>query len=181
VRISAVIFACAFLFISVSTQAQHAPGGSAPAGPLPQPQPPAGKDGILTDTQGVDFKSYMQRMYRIVQSSWNPLIPKEVNPPVNKSGEVVIRFKILPGGKVMDGGMVLEGRSGDPALDRAAWGAIQTSVFPPLPAEFKGPYLELRFHFRYNLDGKLNASGKAPKAASLHGPAGVTLGYNSKF
>ena len=41
--------------------------------------------------------------------------------------------------------------SGDVALDRAAWGGITASApFAPLPSEFHGPYLALRFHFYYN-------------------------------
>ncbi len=41
--------------------------------------------------------------------------------------------------------------SGDVALDRPAWGSIAgCDPFPPLPAEFKGPYLGLRFVFIYN-------------------------------
>ena len=48
--------------------------------------------------------------------------------------------------------MVLEGRSGDTSLDRAAWGAITGSSYPPLPADFKGPFLELRAYFLYNME-----------------------------
>ncbi len=47
--------------------------------------------------------------------------------------------------------MRLVGQSGDIALDRAAWGGITASnPFPPLPSEFHGNYLALRFHFFYN-------------------------------
>jgi hypothetical protein len=51
----------------------------------------------------------------------------------------------------MDGSMVLEGSSGDTALDRAAWGALVGSNYPPLPHDFHGPYLELRALFMYNI------------------------------
>ena len=181
-HIPTVILACGVLLISLSIQAQTVPAGSAPASPCAaHPQASAGKEGILSDTQGVDFKPYLQRMYRIVQSSWKPLMPKEVDAPVFKTGEVAICFKILPNGRLMEHGMVLEGRSGDEALDRAAWGAIATSVFPPLPAEFKGPYLEVRFFFMYNEDRKPAASRKLPKPPNLTGPVGVTLGYSSKL
>ncbi|HUX43959.1 MAG TPA: hypothetical protein VMV57_04335, partial [Terracidiphilus sp.] len=77
--------------------------------------PGAGTGGvqILSDTQGVDFNSWLQRWYRETERTWDPLIPDEVNPPILKSGAVVIRFKVLPNGRLMDGSMVLEGRSGD--------------------------------------------------------------------
>ena len=43
--------------------------------------------------------------------------------------------------------------SGDVALDRAAWAGISGSnPFPPLPTDFTGPYLALRFRFYYNPD-----------------------------
>jgi outer membrane biosynthesis protein TonB len=107
---------------------------------------------ILSDTQGVDFNSYIRRAVHETQHTWDPLIPDEVNAPINKTGTVMIRFKILPNGRVMEGSMILEGRSGDSALDRAAWGAITGSNYPALPREFHGPYLELRFLFLYNTD-----------------------------
>jgi hypothetical protein len=41
--------------------------------------------------------------------------------------------------------------SGDVPLDRAAYAGIKASdPFPPLPTEFGGPYLALRFRFYYN-------------------------------
>ena len=37
-------------------------------------------------------------------------------------------------------------------LDRAAWGALTGSNYPPLPRDFHGPYLELRAFFLYNME-----------------------------
>ena len=115
--------------------------------------PGAGTGGIevLSDTQGVDFTFWLQRWHWETERTWDPLIPDEVNPPILKSGAVVIRFKVLPNGRLMDGSMVLEGRSGDTGLDRAAWGALTGSNYPPLPRAFHGPYLELRAVFLYNM------------------------------
>ncbi|HTW82256.1 MAG TPA: energy transducer TonB [Terracidiphilus sp.] len=111
----------------------------------------AGAPQILSDTQGVDFSSWLARWHYETQKTWDPLIPDEVNAPIYKSGMVVIRFKVLPNGRLMDGSVMLEGRSGDTALDRAAWGALVGSNYPPLPREFHGPYLELRAFFFYNM------------------------------
>ena len=123
--------------------------GAQPVGGLSR-HPGAGAGGvqILSDTQGVDFNSWLHRWYYETEHTWDPLIPDEVNPPILKSGAVQIRFKVLPNGQVTD--MVLEGRSGDTGLDRAAWGALTGSNYPPLPREFHGPYLELRALFLYN-------------------------------
>jgi outer membrane biosynthesis protein TonB len=108
---------------------------------------------ILSDQQGVDFRAWLQRWHHETEITWDPLIPDEVNPPLLKSGMVVIRFKVLPNGRLMEpDGVVLEGRSGDTALDRAAWGALTGSNYPPLPRDFHGPYLELRAYFLYNME-----------------------------
>jgi outer membrane biosynthesis protein TonB len=116
--------------------------------------PGAGTGGVqvLSDTQGVDFSNWLMRWHRETERTWDPLIPDEVNPPILKSGQLMIRFKVLPNGRLMDGSMVLEGSSGDVALDRAAWGALTGSNYPPLPREFHGPYLELRAWFLYNME-----------------------------
>jgi hypothetical protein len=116
--------------------------------------PGAGTGGIevLSDTQGVDFSSWLARWHWETEHTWDPLIPDEVNAPIYKSGMVAIRFKVLPNGRLMDGSLILEGRSGDVALDRAAWGALTGSNYPPLPRDFHGPYLELRAWFLYNME-----------------------------
>ena len=68
---------------------------------------------------------------------------------VSKKGKVSIEFVIKKDGTIA--GMNLRSPSGDVALDRAAWGGITASVpFAPLPGEYHGPYLALRFHFYYN-------------------------------
>lgn len=116
--------------------------------------PGAGSGGVqvLSDTEGVDFNSWLQRWHWETERTWDPLIPDEVNPPILKQGVVIIRFKVLPNGRLMDGSMQLEGRSGDTGLDRAAWGALTGSNYPPLPRDFHGPYLELRAEFLYNME-----------------------------
>jgi outer membrane biosynthesis protein TonB len=116
--------------------------------------PGAGSGGVqvLSDTQGVDFSNWLQRWHWETEHTWDPLIPDEVNPPISKAGQLVIRFKVLPNGRIMDGSMRLEGSSGDVALDRAAWGALTGSNYPPLPHDFHGPFLELRAWFLYNMD-----------------------------
>ena len=115
--------------------------------------PGAGAGGvqILTPTQGVDFSYWLRAWYYDTERTWDPLIPDEVNPPINKAGQVLIRFKVGRDGRVLDGSMQLEGSSGDSALDRAAWGAITGSSYPPLPSAFHGPYIELRALFLYNM------------------------------
>jgi TonB family protein len=104
---------------------------------------------VLSDTQGVDFGPYLERVLQAVRMNWYNIIPEEARPPLLKKGKVAIEFAITKDGKVA--GMTLRLPSGDVALDRAAWGGITASApFAPLPNEFHGPYLALRFHFYYN-------------------------------
>jgi len=106
---------------------------------------------VLSDTMGVDFGPYLQRVLHDVRQNWYNIIPEAARPPLMKKGKVSIEFAILKDGRIA--GMQLTGTSGDVALDRAAWGGITgSSPFPPLPGEFRGDYLALRFHFYYNPD-----------------------------
>lgn len=103
---------------------------------------------ILSDTQGVDFGPYLQRILQDVRENWYHLIPESAE---MKKGKLAIEFAITKDGKVAD--MRLVASSGDTALDRPAWGSITASnPFPPLPSDFTGPYLALRFRFYYNPD-----------------------------
>ncbi len=110
----------------------------APSGGLSM-HPGAGTGGvqILSDTQGVDFSSWLARWHYITQLTWDPLIPDEVNPPILKSGVVAIASKFCPTARSID--MQLDGRSGDTALDRAAWGAITGSSYPASAPRFPRP------------------------------------------
>jgi TonB family protein len=104
---------------------------------------------ILSDTMGVDFGPYLSRVLHDVRVNWYNLIPEVARAPLMKKGKVSIEFAILRNGQVA--GMQITTPSGDISLDRAALGGISGSnPFPPLPGEFRGSYLALRFHFFYN-------------------------------
>ncbi|MGD1214881.1 MAG: TonB family protein [Terriglobales bacterium] len=130
-------------------------GGSGQAGDYGSP----GRSGakaldqaeILTDTMGVDFGPYLTRIVQIVKQNWYNLMPPSVYPPILKQGKLSIEFVILKDGKATD--MAVRTSSGDVALDRAAWASITASTpFPPLPKEFPGKVLGLRFYYFYNLE-----------------------------
>jgi TonB family protein len=106
---------------------------------------------ILTDTMGVDFGPYLTRVVQIVKQNWYNLMPPSVYPPILKQGKLALEFVILKDGKVSD--MAIRTSSGDVPLDRAAWASITASTpFPPLPKEFPGKLLGLRFYYFYNLE-----------------------------
>jgi len=129
-------------------------GGAADYGPAPNSSrgPLEAGSQILSDTMGVDFTAYMRRLEHDIKKNWEPLIPEEVQAPLMKKGIVGIRFSILPDGSIAQP-MILETRSGDVALDKAAWYAITSEgTYPRLPPEFHGPKLDLRIGFYYNLE-----------------------------
>jgi TonB family protein len=122
---------------------------------------------VISDTRGVDFGPYLRLMLSQVRENWYRLIPDSAK---LKKRKVAIEFAITPDGKVAD--MLLTAGSGDGALDRAAWGGISTSnPFPPLPSDFTGPYLALRFRFCYNLDAKT----KSGIAVSISAPGDLQV------
>lgn len=104
---------------------------------------------ILSDTQGTDFGPYLQAAIAKVRQNWYKLIPRSAE---MEKGKLAIEFAVLKNGHISD--MKLVATSGNTLLDRAAWGGITISnPFPPLPAEFNGSQLALRFRFYYNPDG----------------------------
>jgi TonB family protein len=106
---------------------------------------------VLSDTMGVDFGPYLARVLHDVKMNWYNLIPESAKAPIMKKGNVAIEFAILKDGSVA--GLKIVYGSGDTALDRGAYGGITASIpFPPLPPEFRGQYLALRFKFLYNPD-----------------------------
>jgi TonB family protein len=124
-------------------------GGDYGAGPGGTNARVKGNLEVLSDTEGVDFGPYLSRVLDAVRRNWYNIIPEEARAPLMKRGKVSIEFVIKKDGSIA--GMNLRSPSGDVALDRAAWGGITASVpFAPLPGEFHGPYLALRFHFYYN-------------------------------
>jgi len=126
-------------------------GGDYGLGATPSAGRVRGNLEVLTDTQGVDFGPYLSRVLHVVRENWYALIPEEARAPLLKRGKVTIEFAIKPDGSIV--ALRIVAPSGDTPLDRAAYGGINASnPFPPLPAQFHGPYLGLRFHFYYNPD-----------------------------
>ena len=119
---------------------------------------------VLSDTMGVDFNPYLKGIAKIVNENWHSLLPPALFPPIRKSGTVTIEFSILKDGTVS--GMKLVGSSNDPMLERASWGSITNSApFTPLPKEFSGQFIQLRFTYCYN-----DACGPQPKNPALKAP-----------
>jgi TonB family protein len=123
-----------------------------PMGGLPLHPGAGGGVQIISPTEGVDFSAWLAAWHYETERTWDPLIPDEANPPISKQGQVMIEFTVLPNGRLAPDSVHLVGRSGDTALDRAAWGALTGSSYPPLPRDFHGPYITLRAWFLYNME-----------------------------
>jgi TonB C terminal len=134
-------------------RAPRSPGGVFSGGPS---GPGVGGPGmgsgvqILSDTQGVDFSNYINRLLATLKRNWLPLIPESAE--LGEKGAVYATFQINPDGSVPRPDPTLERTSGKDPLDNAAMGAIHASnPFEPLPSQFHGPYLKLRIIFLYNI------------------------------
>ena len=153
--LSVLIVAASNVVLSQSIQAP----------PLQQPEPPSSATAtsnpceigapnqveILTDTMNIDLVPYLTELVKTVRKNWYSLMPPAAYPPTLKQGKVSIEFQVLPNGKVV--GMRMHTSSGDVSFDRAAWGSIIASnPFRPLPSEFRGKFLGLRFYYIYNLE-----------------------------
>lgn len=105
---------------------------------------------ILSDTQGVDFTNYIQRLLATLKRNWMAIMPESAM--MGDRGLTSTTFKIRPDGSVVPPDPILERTSGKEPLDNAAMSAIHASnPFEPLPSQFHGPYLELRIWFDYNI------------------------------
>ncbi len=65
-----------------AAQNQGADSAAQPVGGLSRHPGAGGGVQILSDTQGVDFNSWLHRWYYETEHTWDPLIPDEVNPPI---------------------------------------------------------------------------------------------------
>jgi hypothetical protein len=105
---------------------------------------------MLTDTQGLDWNDYLNRVYITVKQNWFAVMPESVR--LGDKGVVSLQFKIMRNGSVPTGDPARVFGSGKEPLDRAAVSSIRASnPFGPLPSAFKGDYIELRFTYYYNL------------------------------
>ena len=128
-------------------------GGKIPGGPLGSGSSGGqayGNIELLTPTEGVDFSNYLARVLASVRRNWYAVIPESAR--LGERGKVVLQFRIMRDGSVPAGEPQLVRTSGRQPLDFAATSSIRTSnPFEPLPAQFSGPFIELRFIYLYNL------------------------------
>lgn len=105
---------------------------------------------MLSPTEGLDWTSYLQRVYITVRNNWYAIMPESVE--LGERGVVVLTFKIMRDGSVPGAEPVINRNSGKEPLDRAAYSSVRASnPFEPLPSVYSAPYIELRYTYLYNV------------------------------
>lgn len=105
---------------------------------------------MLTPDQGVDFRDYLQRVHDVIERNWFAVMPTSVE--LGERGMVILTFRIMADGSVPSGDPNIVRNSGKEPLDRAAFSSVRASnPFDRLPAQFSGPYIELRCTYLYNI------------------------------
>jgi TonB family protein len=116
----------------------------------PAPAPVGGGLEMLTPTDGVDFTAYLNHLLLAVKHNWYAKMSEGAK--TGDKGKAVVRLRIQKDGTVLDPMPTVEVSSGNDGLDNAVVTAIRASTpFEHLPESFKGPNIELRLTFLYNL------------------------------
>jgi TonB family protein len=150
-RLALLFCASVVLFCGVNAIAQT-PSHSTQGQNNPAPPSAGSPVEVLSDTAGFDIQPYLQMVVRNLKMNWYSRIPQSARAPIKKKGKLAIKFDIDKSGKII-GNPKVDPASGDMALDHAAYeGLLASNPFPPLPSEFKGAHLALRFTFYYNPD-----------------------------
>jgi TonB family protein len=104
---------------------------------------------LKSDPQGADFRPYLANILAIVRRNWFSVLPDSARMGVLR-GRTTIQFVINRDGSIPK--LVIADPSGMQPLDRAAVAGLSMSnPLPPLPAGFKGGFVNLQFSFNYNM------------------------------
>jgi len=134
--------------MTVGDGGEGAGGSSNPLRQHGSPGPQHSALELLSDPQGVDFKSYLIQVLAAVRRSWFAVLPESAR--FGRSGKVVLQFAVNRNGQVPK--LVISVPSGTEALDRAAVAGVSGAVpFPPPPNGFKGQEVRLQLVFSYNM------------------------------
>ena len=124
-----------------STGSRGGSGSVGNGGPGGNPNGPWGVDALREP----NFAPYMRELQSRIKYNWDP-------PKGNESKRVVLLFRIAKNGQLLSNRVSKS--SGLAAADRAALNAVEvTAPFRPLPAEFRGQYIDIQFTFDYNVFG----------------------------
>jgi TonB family protein len=105
---------------------------------------------MLSDTEGVDFNSYLRDAYLSVKKNWLANMPPSVQK--GKQGTNTVELRVRQNGSVPEDFLKMVRRSEKSDFDRASLQGVRNSTpFHHLPETFSKPHIDLRFTFYYNL------------------------------
>lgn len=125
---------------SQKPQPQAAPPQARPAQPASSPGV-ISKGGVSRENLEARYPAYFSVIHDRVQEQWM-IYTEDLK---NSSLSLIVSVKIDRTGKLLDSS--IEKSSGDPRFDESLLKAIKKAVFPPLPENFEGSFLETGFRF----------------------------------
>jgi TonB family protein len=115
------------------------------------PKNPQTQGGIqlLSDTEGVDFGSYLHAIYISVRDRWRAGMPPSVES--GQQGRNTVQFRVQKDGTVPEDFLKLVFSSEKKDLDEASLQAVRKAApFSHLPEAYSQPFIVLRLTFYYN-------------------------------
>ena len=122
-------------------------GGGNPALRYGQTAPgtgPTGAEFSGDGTFGEKYSFYVEAMKRAITNAWQG----GMNGPQQRSPRVYVTFNIDAKGQVSNVA-VQDPSPNASAMERAAMQAVRTAKLPPLPPDYHGPPVGVRFYFDY--------------------------------
>jgi TonB family protein len=105
---------------------------------------------MRSDTQGVDFNSYLRDVYVSVKKRWFANMPPSVEK--GQQGTNTFEFHVLQDGSVPKDSLKMVLSSDRSDFDAASLQGIREAApFSHLPEKLAQPFIVLRFTFYYNL------------------------------
>ena len=116
----------------------------------PKTSPPRGIGlQVLSSTEGIDFRIYLDSLYSSIRRNFLATIPESA--ARGEKGIVVVRFQIQKDGTLPDKSATIVSSSGKKDMDAVALSAIRTAApFARLPEGYAPTNLDLQFSFFYN-------------------------------
>jgi TonB family protein len=129
-----------------SNAVPYSAGGGSPALRYGQTAPgtdPTGAEFAGDGTFGEKYGFYVESMKRAITDAW-----RGMNVAQQRTPRVYVTFTIDASGQVSN--IALQDPSTNPtAMERAAMQAVRTAKLPPLPKDYRGPPVGVRFYFDY--------------------------------
>jgi TonB family protein len=97
---------------------------------------------MLTDAEGLDWKTFGISLYRSLTKSWIANMPDSVQK--GQEGKNSVRFRVLRDGSVPDDSVGVVSASGTSELDEASLKAVHAAApFGQLPEKFSQPFISV--------------------------------------